>query len=83
MDSFICVCSANYCDQIEETGTLADGQMVYFLTSRDQHRLTRFQIQDGNQCIFLLFSPNNFKKNIKEGNNLKQNLIKNHFSDPS
>jgi hypothetical protein len=41
MNSFVCVCSAEHCDDIEETGNVGKDELVYFLTSRDQHRMKR------------------------------------------
>ncbi|KAI1716646.1 glycosyl hydrolase family 30 TIM-barrel domain-containing protein [Ditylenchus destructor] len=48
-DSFVCVCNGTYCDEPEPVGNLKEGQVVYFTSSRDEHRLRRQSIQFLNQ----------------------------------
>ncbi|KAI1716634.1 glycosyl hydrolase family 30 TIM-barrel domain-containing protein [Ditylenchus destructor] len=40
-DSFVCVCNGTYNDEVEPVGTLGEQQVVYYTSSKEEHRLKR------------------------------------------
>ena len=51
MNSFVCVCTADHCDDIEETGDIGADELVFFLTSRDHHRMKRHSTQQAGHHV--------------------------------
>lgn len=49
LDSFVCVCSAQYCDSapsVANSGLDQDqDKMVYFVSDRTEHRMAKFELK--------------------------------------
>ncbi|KAL3095620.1 hypothetical protein niasHT_024446 [Heterodera trifolii] len=42
-DSFVCVCSSDYCDSPEPLGDVSGDKMVYYVSDKLAHRLAKFE----------------------------------------
>ncbi|KAL3098956.1 hypothetical protein niasHS_000944 [Heterodera schachtii] len=43
LDSFVCVCSSDYCDSPEPLGDVSGDKMVYYVSDKLAHRLAKFE----------------------------------------
>uniref|UniRef100_A0A914GYM7 Glucosylceramidase n=1 Tax=Globodera rostochiensis TaxID=31243 RepID=A0A914GYM7_GLORO len=48
-DSFVCVCSAEYCDSPDPPGDVSGHKMVYYVSDKLAHRLAKFENDDANR----------------------------------